>query len=60
MEKTGIDMWNQMHPVRTPVSVGRRTATVTRSGAFVSGKGKSMVWLVGFAFPVELTRVRAL
>ncbi|VFQ43479.1 hypothetical protein MSL71_11140 [Desulfoluna butyratoxydans] len=60
MDNTGIDKWNQMHPVKTPVSVGRKTATVTRSGAFVSGKGKSMVWLEGFAFPVELTKVRAL
>ena len=60
MEKSGIEKWNHMHPKGTPVSVGRRTATVTRSDAFVSGKGRSMVWLQGFTFPVELTRVRAL
>lgn len=56
----GLNQWNHMHPIHTPVTVGRKTATLTRSDAFVSRKGNSMVWLVGFTFPVELTRVKAL
>lgn len=60
MYRKGIDLWNQMHPIHTAVEVGKRTATLTQSSAFTSSKGSSMVWLVGFPFPVKLTRVKAL
>lgn len=60
MYRKGIKQWNHMHPIYTPVSVGRRTGALTVSDAFISRKGRSMVWVAGFIYPVYLTRVKAL